>query len=493
MRKLVLPALIALALDAGAADPDFSLTVYSSARPGQIDIQRLAQYGEHLPGYALVRDERVMRLERGRQELRFSDVAARMDPTTVGFLSLTDGPGTRVIEQNYQYDLVSGAKLLERYLGETITVEQARGESVERLTGELLSAQGGITLRLTSGEVATLTGWSAIRYPSLPGGLITRPTLVWLVDAARGGDHRVRVSYQAQGLTWWSDYNVVLDESQGCRMDMGAWITLVNQSGGSFPNAQLKLVAGDVHRAPAAPPAYPMMVRTAELAAPAGADGFQQSELFEYHLYTLGRRTDLPNNATKQIELFPTASGARCEKKLVFTAAPEVRTFWGGPNLHQGFAATQRGEVGAFLEFENREDNRLGMPLPAGRVRVNQVSRDGSLEFIGEDVIRHTPRNERLSLKLGTAFDIVGERRQTSFRIDRDKRWMEESFEIEVRNRKKEAASVVVREYLYRWSGWNITAESVKHVRRDAQTIEFPLSIPADGEVKLTYSVRYTW
>ncbi|HRQ63411.1 MAG TPA: hypothetical protein PKZ76_00860 [Xanthomonadaceae bacterium] len=493
MRTVLGLALSSFALGATAEDPDFSLTVYSSAQPGQIDIQRLAQYGDNLPGYALVRDERTMSLARGRQELRFSDVAARMDPTTVGFLSLTDGAGTRVIEQNYQYDLVSGSKLLERYLGETIRVEQVRGDSLERLSGELLSAQNGITLKLDSGEIATLTSWSAIRYPSLPGGLITKPTLVWLVDAARAGNHKVRVSYQAQGLTWWSDYNVVMDESQGCRMDMGAWITLVNQSGGSFPNAQLQLVAGEVRRAPAAPQAYPMRVRAELAAAPMVDDGFQQSELFEYHLYTLGRRTDLPNNATKQIELFPTATGATCSKQLVFTASPEVRTFWGGPNTQQGFAATRRGEVGAFLEFENREDNRLGMPLPAGRVRVNQMSKDGSLEFIGEDVIRHTPRNEKLSLKLGTAFDIVGERRQTDFRVDSKARWIEESFEVEVRNRKKEAARVVVREYLYRWSNWTIRSESMKYVKRDAQTIDFPVDIPADGEVKVTYTVRYTW
>jgi hypothetical protein len=493
MRVLSLAATLFASAGSAASEPDFSLTVYSSATPGQIDIQRLSQYGESLPGYALVRDERTMRLARGRQELRFADVAARMDPTTVGFTSLTDAAGTRVIEQNYQYDLVSGTKLLERYLGETISVERARGEGIERLSGELLSAQDGITLRLDSGEIATLTAWSAIRYPSLPGGLITRPTLVWLVDAARAGNHKVRVSYQARGLTWWSDYNVILDESQGCRMDMGAWITLVNQSGGSFPNAQLKLVAGDVHRAPAAPQAYPAMVRTQALAAPMVEDGFQQSELFEYHLYTLGRRTDLPNNATKQIELFPTASGASCSKQLVFTAAPEVRTFWGGPNLHQGFAATRRGEVGAFLEFENREDNRLGMPLPAGRVRVNQMSKDGSLEFIGEDVIRHTPRNERLSLKLGTAFDIVGERRQTRFNADSKARWIEESFEIEVRNRKQEAATVVVREYLYRWSNWAISGESTKYIKRDAQTVDFTLEMPADSETRLSYTVRYTW
>ncbi len=490
--KLALLA-AAMTTTAHAANPDFALTVYSSAQPGQIDTQRLADYGEHLPGYALVSDQRRMTLATGRAELRFSDVAARMDPTTVGFASLTDPAGTRVVEQNYQYDLVSGQKLLERFLGETIGVEQTRGERVETISGRLLSAQGGLTLALPSGEIATFSQWSGLRFPSLPGGLITRPTLVWTLDAGKGGEHDVRVSYQARGLTWWADYNATLDETGGCRLDLGAWVTVVNQSGGSFPNAKLKLVAGEVNRAPAAPqPAMMKAQRAVAMEAPL-ADGFQESSLFEYHLYTLGRRTDLPDNSVKQVELFPAASAVKCEKQLVFTAAPSMQAFWGGPNLDQGYAATSKGEVGAYLEFANRKENGLGMPLPAGRVRVNQRSADGSLEFIGEDLIPHTPRNETPRIKLGTSFDIVGERRQTDFRVDSNARWMEESFEISVRNRKQEPAKVFVREYLYRWSGWKITQTTHRQLDRDARTVDFPLDLPADGEAKVRYTVRYTW
>ncbi len=496
MRRMLALA-TAAALSAGAAsaaDPDFALTVYSSAQPGQIDTQRLADYGDNLPGYALVSDQRVMRISQGRSELRFEDVAARMDPTTVGFASLTDPAGTRVLEQNYQYDLVSGQKLLERFIGERISVEQLRGDRVESISGRLLSAQDGVTLELASGEISTLTGWSGIRYPSLPGGLITKPTLVWSLDAAKGGDHQVRVAYQAQGLTWWSDYNATLDESKGCSLDLGAWVTVVNQSGGSFPNARLKLVAGDVNRAPAPPPQVAYRREVAMMSAAPMQDGFAESALFEYHLYTLGRRTDLPDRSTKQIELFPAVSAITCEKQLVFTAAPAARVFWGAPNLDQGYAATSPGEVGAYLQFENSKANGLGMPLPAGRVRVNQLGgSDGSLEFIGEDVIRHTPRNEKLSLKLGKAFDIVGERRQVDYRVDSTAKWLEETFEISVRNRKETAVKLQVREYLYRWSSWKIGESSHKHTPRDAQTIDFPLDIPADGEVKLRYTVRYSW
>lgn len=493
-----LPAALAAILATGAAmadTPDYSLTVYSAAQPGQLSTANLTNYGLNLPGYALVRDSRRMTLPSGTGDVRFSDVAKRIDPTTVAFESLSDPAGTRVIEQNYQYDLVDNAKLLDRYIGQTISVEQVRGDKAEVVSGKLLSAVGGLILQRDSGEVLTLNSYSNIQFPALPGGLITRPTLVWKVNSKAGGTQDTRVSYQTQGLTWWSDYNITLREQGGnCSMDLAAWVTLVNQSGGSFPNAQLKLVAGEVNRAPAAAPQnVGIMRKSMAMEAPAPA-GFSESTLSEYHLYTLGRRTDLPDNSTKQLELFPAVNGVACRKQLVFTAAPVPWTYWSAPILDQGYAATTDGTVGAYLEFDNKEANRLGVPLPAGRVRVNQANQaDGALEFIGEDLIKHTPRNETLRIKLGNSFDIVGERKQTNFRADTTGKTIEESFEISVRNRKREAASVVVREYLYRWSQWEITAKNHDYAKRDAQTVDFPLDIPADGEAKVTYTVRYRW
>ena len=494
MRRTLIATGIALAMTTASAAPDFSLTVYSSAAPGAITSEQLANYGLQLPGYALVRDRRELDLPSGSGEVRFSDVATRIDPTTVSFASITDPDGTRVIEQNYQFDLVDGQKLLNRYIGQTISVEQVRGDKVETVTGQLLSANGGLILMQPGGSVQTLSNWSNIAFPSLPGGLITKPTLVWLVDAKQGGKHDAQVSYQTQGMTWWSDYNVILKGSaDACSMDLAAWVTVVNQSGASYPNAQLKLVAGEVNRAPAAP--APMMLGMAKsrMVAEAAPQGFQESELFEYHLYTLGRRTELPQNSTKQLELFPAAVGMKCKRELVFTASPQPYGFWGSPISDQGYGATNPGTVGAWLEFENREANGLGLALPAGRVRVNQASRDGSLEFIGEDVIKHTPRNETLRIKLGEAFDVVGERKQVDYKIDIDAKRIDETFEISVRNRKKEAASIRVREYLYRWSSWAITSENIKHEKRDANTVDFLVNIPADGEQKIKYSVRYTW
>ena len=478
-----------------AETPDYSLTIYSSAQPGQISTERLADYGGNLPGYALVRDGRKMTLQAGNGVLRFTDVAKRIDPTTVAFESLTDPAGTRVVEQNYQYDLVNSEKLLERYVGEKISVEQLRGNEVEQINGTLLSAQGGsLILQRDTGEVLSLSNYSNVSFPSLPGGLITKPTLVWLVNAKQAGSHDTRVSYQTKGITWWSDYNITLRESgEKCAMDLSSWVTIVNQSGGSYPAAQLKLVAGEVNRAPSAPQNSALMMKARGGVSLNEDQGFSESSLFEYHLYTLGRRSDLPDNSTKQLELFPTAVDVACKKQLVFTASPQSGGYWAQPIADQGYGATSTGTVGAYLEFENKQTNQLGVPLPAGRMRVNQASADGSLEFIGEDVIKHTPRNETVRIKLGNSFDVVGERRQTGFTVDSAGKTIDETFEINVRNRKTSAATVVVREYLYRWSNWKVTAKNHDFDKRDAQTIDFPLNIPADGEAKLTYSVRYAW
>ena len=456
---------------AAASDPlGFSLTVYSSAAPGQISTSNLSGYGGNLPGYALVRDTRRMQLPKGVGDVRFSDVATRIDPTTVAFDALSDPAGTRVIEQNYQYDLVDNAKLLQRYIGEPITVEQLRGDKIETLAGKLLSATGGLILQRDNGEVLTLKDYANIRFPALPGGLITKPTLVWKVDSKSGGEQTARVSYQTHGVVWWSDYNLTLRDTGGkCDLDLSAWVTLVNHSGGSYPNAQLKLVAGDVHRAPSAAP-QPRYEAMAVRSAPAN-DGFSEAALSEYHLYTLGRRTDLPSNSTKQLELFPSVSGIACRKELVL--------------------ASGQKNASAFVLFDNDKANHLSVPLPGGRMRVNQVNaNDGSLEFIGEDIIHHTPRNETVRINIGDSFDVVGERKQTDQKVSNG-RVVQESYEISVRNRKDSAVTVLVRESLNHGE-WHIVANNHKYTKRDAITVDFPVEIAANSEAKVAYTVLYS-
>lgn len=495
----VLGAFLAAA-SAGAAEPSGNaLTIYSSAPAGAIpvDLFRMGgQAGYAVPGYAVVRHDRDIDLAASRTEVRFTDIAGLIDPTTVSFQSLSDPAGTRVVEQNFQFDLVSTEKLLQRFVDRPISVEQVRGGQADTFEGTLLSTQGGIVLRQADGTVRTLPHHASVTLPSLPGGLITRPTLVWDVAAGKPGRHRARVAYQTAGITWWADYNLVYREGPGvndCRLDMGAWVSILNQSGASYQDARLKLIAGDVHRAPAAPPPGPRaMARMAEAAMDA-APGFTEKTFFEYHLYTLGRPTTIPDNSTKQIELFPAVTGVKCERTLVLQSGPDFG-FGADPYLDRNGPGSGNRKIDVYLGFRNDADSGLGIPLPAGRVRVGKADPgDGSMEFIGEDRIDHTPRNEALLLKLGSAFDVVAERRQTDFRLDTGRKTMVEDFEIRVRNRKTQPVRVLVRETLYRWSTWRIATATHAHEKRDARNVEFPVDVPADGETVLRYSVRYTW
>lgn len=486
--------LLGAALMSAAADAkseQYALTIYSSAG-GALDGSQLDDASQ-IPGYALVTDTREMEFPSGRGEVRFTDVAQHIDPTTVSFASLSDPAGTRVLEQNYQFDLVSQSKLLNRYVGEQIVVSQSAGQ--ERLVhkGTLLGARDGLLMQTENGVLA-LNNYDSFAFASLPGGLITKPTLVWLVDAQKSGTHLARVAYQTKGMTWWADYNVILSgDEKNPKMDLSAWVTIVNQSGGSYPQAQIKLVAGEVNRAPAAAPAPQVMMKARGVASLA-EDAFVESSLFEYHLYTLGRRSDLPENSSKQLQLFPAKVGVNARRQLVFSVPSFQNTmYYGGANTDQNLGTFAEGEVNAYLEFDNKAAEGLGMPLPKGRVRVSQASADGQLEFIGEDAIAHTPKNETVRLKLGQSFDVVGDRTRTDFQLDTTAKTMTESFKISVRNRKTVATKVLVREYMYRWSGWDLTQSSVKGDKRDAQTIDFPLEIAADSEAELRYTVKYRW
>ena len=474
-----------------------SLTVYSSAAPGTLDARSLANGGEgaSIPGYAVVREDRRFTLASGRNTVRVEDVPALIDPTTVAFTSLTDPTGTRVVEQSFEFDLTSSAKLLSRYLGREISVEQARGNGVEVVTGKLVGTQGGLTLLQPDGSVRILESHSGVRLPGLPGGLISKPALVWDLDAAHSGIHQARFSYQTGGMTWWADYNLVYSEPRPgtCRVDVGAWVTLVNQSGASFTDARVKLVAGDVQRA--SPRRYPAAEAPAMLRSEAKVDGFREKAFFEYHLYTLGRTASLAQNSTKQIELFPTAPGVGCDKTLVYEGQAGLGRYGAGPFTDRSYGASSNRKVDVYLRVKNAEANGLGVPLPAGRVRVSRADEaDGALEFIGEDVIDHTPRDESVQVRLGSAFDVVGERRQVDFRVDSAARWMEEDIELKVRNQKPdEPVTVLAREGLYRWSNWTVTHRTQDFRKVDARTIEFPLRIAAKGEAVVRYTVRYTW
>ena len=419
-----------------------------------------------VPGYALVRDERDMKIKQGRSQVSFTDVAALIDPTTVTFTSLSD-PATRVLEQNFQFDLVSTQKLLLKFIDREITVDKSAGDTVTPITGTLLSAVDGIVLRGKDGSIYSIPAYTAVNFPDLPGGLNTRPTLVWDVQSPAGGTQKTRVTYQTGGVTWWADYNLIFNEGADANsgmLDLSAWVSIINQSGATYSDAKLKLIAGDVHRVQPemASRMFRRDVMEAAAAAPA-ADGFEQKDFFEFHLYTLGRPTTLPNNSTKQIELFDQAKQIPAKKMLrVLRRAESVHaTTARTPTANIGVAMNKKVDV--YLEFKNDKAFGLGVPLPAGRIRVSQLDKaDGSLEFIGEDKIDHTPKDEQVRVKLGSAFDVVGERRQVDFMVDSKARWMEEEIEVKLRNHKAQPVDVIVKENLYRWSNWTVLTQDAQ-------------------------------
>ncbi len=505
MKKQILPLAVASALGlsifttgvAMAKEKD-AITIYSSAQPGSIspDIYRPIP-GQHrgyynVPGYAMIKSTREYNIARGINQLEVADVAALLDPTTVQFRS-QDDKDARVLEQNYQFDLVSQQKLLQRYLGQSITVEQLIGDKIHKKTGELISADGGLVIKDSSGGIHSINSYHNISFPQLPGGLRTKPTLLWSLYSDNPGKQDIELSYQTNGMTWWSDYNIIYSEKgkNSCKMDLAGWVSIINQSGASYEDAKLKLIAGDVNRANPAPSPHVLRKSMAQEAYRDDA-GFEEKSFFEYHLYTLGRPADLPNNSTKQLELFPAINDIKCKKELVFDASSQFYGY-GGLNTNQGYGRHSQDDVNVYLRFKNDKSSSMGIPMPAGRIRVNQRDTDGSLEFIGEDIIDHTPKDEDVLIKMGNAFDIKGERKQTDYSVDTSNKRMSETFEITLKNHKDKVEEVVIRESLYRWSNWEIVNNSHDFSKQDARRIHFKVKVPANEEITVKYKVNYSW
>ena len=493
------PSALAPASDLPKPTEGVSLTVYSSADPAGFNPQQFIQQQRMsgmdnvwgVPGYGVVKVVRKVAVPKGVGTLAFTDVAAWIDPTTVSFTDLDD-PSTSVLEQNFQFDLVSPTKLMERYIGSEVTVAVTMGDGVSNATGTLLSANQGQLVIKTKDGVRILPAHSAqVQLGELPGGLLTKPTLLWKLSSEKGGDHLVRTTYQTNGMTWRADYNIVID-GEDKTGSISAWVTLMNLSGASFPNAELKLVAGDVQKVEA----QPRMLERGRPQAMAMADsaGFQEKAFADFHLYTLPRRTDVEQNSTQQIALFPTVDSFDLKRELVFNFTAQVGG-WGQPMTERDFFGnTQKGKPSIFVVFENKEANSLGMPLPAGKIRCYKMDdADGTLEFIGEDIIGHTPRNETVRVKLGEAFEVVGERTRVDFTVDNAARRMTETFKIEIRNQKAASQKVRVVERQYRWTNWKITANNQPFTKVDSDNIAFDVVVNAEGKAEINYTVTYNW
>jgi hypothetical protein len=427
--------------------------------------------------FGLVREVRDVTLTRGESELEFGDVASTIQPETVHIKALGRNGGLRVLEQNYQYDLLNPQKLLEKYVGRTVTVYRynERTGRDDPYEAEVLSVNQGTILRI--GDEITFNFPGRFSFPEIPENLIAKPTLVWLLDS-REASQPVEVSYLAGGLNWKADYVFVIDEDD-TKGDLTGWVTLTNQSGATYEHAELKLVAGDVQRVTdqvgrARPEAMRAMV--------AEEKAFAEESFFEYHLYTLQRPTDLRNNEQKQVTLLESpAVGVR--KRLIF---------YGQPYYYRGSygQVMSNQKVGVYLDVQNSEANGLGMPLPKGIVRVYKADRAGAQQFIGEDQIDHTPRDERIRIKMGEAFDVVGDRRQMEYRVV-SACVSESAWQVELRNHKEEAAEVEVYEPI--GGDWEILSSSHPVTKVDAFTFSFTVPVPAGGKTTIEYRVRVRW
>ncbi len=428
-------------------------------------------------GLALVRDTRDVKLPTGEASLQFMDVAQQIQPATVGLRS-TSAPGTvAILEQNYEFDLISPSKLMEKFVGKRVKLINFSNEvNFEQMEADLLSVNEGPVYKVNNEIYLGYPG--NVVLPEVPENLIAKPSLIWLL-ANQGTDQTLQVTYLTNGISWSADYVVTLAKDEKA-LDVSGWVTMNNQCGATFTNAQLKLVAGDVNIAQ--PPPVPMekamrMEPTGGMAPP-----MPQEEAFaEYHLYTMPRRTTIKQNQSKQLALL-TGSGVQCAKKYEYRGQTHFYS--------QPIGRLPEEKVGVFLEFENKEANGLGIPLPAGVMRIYQEDSEGMLQFSGEDRIKHTPKDEKITLKLGNAFDIVAERVQTDFKQLAD-RLTESSFEITIRNHKELDVNVDIVEPMS--SDWQIVTSSIPHKKKDAQTAIFTVPVPKDGETKLTYTARVKW
>ena len=421
----------------------------------------------------LVKDVREVRLPAGLGEAQFMDVAALIDPTTVHLRSLGDPAGLKILEQNYEYDLLSSDKLMEKYVGKVVRLYQGDGTFHE---ARLLS---------TAGPVFEINGQIHLGYsgrlvlPALPENLVSKPTLVWLLRNQSAAAQKVEASYLTGGITWKADYVMVVSADDRTS-DLTGWVTIDNKSGATYANAALKLVAGDVNRARDQRREGRMMDLAAKAASVQEASrDFASEGFFEYHLYTLDGRTTIKNQQTKQLALM-NAADVPVTKHLVYYGAQDYyRNSYGVPISNQ--------KVAVLLEVKNSADHRLGVPLPKGKVRVYKADAGGSQQFIGEDWIDHTPRDERVKIKLGEAFDVVGERTQKDWRKIAAGVW-EVEWEISLRNHKKQDQTVTVIEPVP--GDWQVLHSTHTFDKPEAHTLKFQLPVPKEGAVKVVYRVR---
>jgi hypothetical protein len=488
---MVAPALVAVgALAPNVVEP-VKTTGQAAVTPAQapatdtstLDDQTELSLTVYNSDLALVRDVRTMRLPRGVSDVHFMDIAATVNPATVHFRSLTDPSRLSVLEQNYEYDLLEPDKLLRKYVGRDVTLVRTRqqnGTTVEEaVTARLLSFNTAPVWKIGN-EIVTGYPASFIRYPELPGNLYSRPTLIWSLNNQGAANHRVEASYLATNLAWSADYVLTVTRDDKLS-DLDGWVTLKNGSGTAFNHATLQLVAGDLNRVKTVFNRLAMEERSDVMAARAPA--MSQESFSDYHLYTLDRKTSINNNETKQVSMLG-ATGVPILKRYVV----DGQAFYYRNAQHPG--SPIKDVVQVLYQFKNETRGGLGMPMPAGTVRVYQSDSKGGVQFVGEDHIDHTPKDETLNVKIGNAFDVVAERRQTDF-VKIAGNVYEVEYEVVLRNHKAVPVAVEVNEPI--GGTWRIVRSTHEARKTDAWAAQFSVPVPENGTTTLNYRVRVTY
>jgi len=430
---------------------------------------------------ALVKDQRKIQLGSGASALAFRDVSAQMRPETALLRSLNNPGKLAVLEQNFDFDLLTPQKLLEKYVGKRVGVirtNPATGAET-REEAQVLAASGGVVLKIGDRIETGLSG--RIVYPDVPSNLRDRPTLVMQLSNGGAASQEVELSYLTGGLGWKADYVAELNAADSA-LDLSGWVTLTNTSGTSYRNARLQLVAGDVNRV--REELHPVRAMAKMDMAAEAAPRMAEEALLEYHLYTLDRPTTIAENQTKQVALLA-ASQVPVRKELLLQ---------GNDYYYQSSYGElgQKMKVGVFVEFDNKESAHLGLPLPKGVIRVYKKDGAGNAQFVGEDRIDHTPRNETVRLKLGEAFDVTADKKQTDFKKlpnpARGNALYESAYEIVLKNAKKEAVTVTVQEPIP--ADWKMLKESHPHTKAASNTAVWHIKVPADGQATLSYRVQ---
>ena len=433
---------------------------------------------------ALVRDVRQLTLPTGAFRLKFEDIAATVNPATVHFRSLTEPEKLGVLEQNYEYDLLDPAKLLHKYVGKEVTLVRSYQDNNttkrEEIKATLLADNNGPVWKIGN-DIVTGMFAESYRFPEVPANLYDRPTLLMSLDNSGARKHQIEASYLATNLSWNADYVLTVARDDKAA-DLDGWVTLANNSGTAFHNARLQLVAGDLNRLPQASGQAMDEIRKMKSMA-AAAPQFQQENFSEYHLYSLGRRTSVEDKETKQISLLQ-GSGVTVQKIFVVNG----QSFYYHSQSNPG--SPQKDPVLVFYKFKNEEKANLGMPLPAGNVRVYQKDSKGGILFVGEDRIDHTPKDEVVTVHIGNAFDVVAERKQTDYKKIDTHVW-EMEFEITLRNHKDSPVTVEVNEPI--GGDWEMLSSSYKFTKTDAFAAQFQVPVDKNGTSVLKYRIRAHW